>query len=366
MRKSKALKILFLILSIALLVGSAIGIATSAEEGDTYEIKAINIAHGDRIQVLIAVDAPIEDAANIEVKYTIGGTEKVATYWKNIDIYGDGVEYPVYYTTGISAKDIGESVIAEAHKSGATDYTPKTRDVSVVEYLFTKLYKEGYIIATEGADANRKTLYLELIDYGAAAQQSLWNDVLDNADNQRVLLTDRYYVFVNEGTIDGRDHVILNGGGTVDLTYTGAEGANAWKVTSWVHGVGTSTVVYTDTVEIYAPTTITPYVDPYLTTFEKCELGGITAVGKEETMSGGLYTESVIEGSLENFPDSISIGVPSKTNVADGNIPSPGDTALIKLDQYTGNKYLYIAAGNKNNVQDKKGRPFSWTTKALD
>ena len=170
MRKSKALKILFLILSIALLVGSAIGIATSAEEGDTYEIKAINIAHGDRIQVLIAVDAPIEDAANIEVKYTIGGTEKVATYWKNIDIYGDGVEYPVYYTTGISAKDIGESVIAEAHKSGATDYTPKTRDVSVVEYLFTKLYKEGYIIATEGADANRKTLYLELIDYGAAAQ----------------------------------------------------------------------------------------------------------------------------------------------------------------------------------------------------
>lgn len=366
MRNNKALKILFLVLALALLIGSAIGIAASAEGDYTYEIKSINIAHGDRIQVLIAVDAPIEDAANIEVKYTLDGVEKIATYWKNIDIYGDGVEYPVYYTAGISAKDIGESVTAEAHKSGATDYTPLSREVSVIEYLFTKLYKEGYIIATEGADANRKTLYLELIDYGAAAQQSLYNDLPENADDQRVLLTDRYYVFVNEGTIDGEDHVILNGGGTVELTYTGTEGANAWKVTSWVHGVGTSTVVYTDTVEIFAPTTITPYVDPYLTTFEKSEVGGITAVGKEETMSGGLFTESTIVGSTDNFPETITINSPSSTNVADGNIPSPGNMALIKLDQYTGNKYFYLAAGNKNLVQSSKGRPLGWSLTALD
>ena len=41
MKNTKLTRIFVLILSLALLVGSAIGIAASAEETDTYAIKAI-------------------------------------------------------------------------------------------------------------------------------------------------------------------------------------------------------------------------------------------------------------------------------------------------------------------------------------
>ena len=94
MTNTKLTKIFILIFSLVLLIGSIFAIAVSAEDADgAYEIKAINIAHGDTIKVLIAVDAPVElsdmggvdpknmPAPNIEVKYTVGDKTKTATYW---------------------------------------------------------------------------------------------------------------------------------------------------------------------------------------------------------------------------------------------------------------------------------------------
>ena len=59
MKKSVFTRIFVLIFSLALLIGSVVCVAASADESDEYGIEAINISHGDKIRVLIAVDAPL-------------------------------------------------------------------------------------------------------------------------------------------------------------------------------------------------------------------------------------------------------------------------------------------------------------------
>lgn len=190
--KTNLTKILVLVLSLALLVGAVIGISVSAEEY-TYEIKSMNIVHGDTTVVLVAVDAPAtgEAPAGVEVTYVnAAGETLTAKYYGDLDVYG--TTYPVYYTKGIPAKDLGQDVIASVALDGDVK---DTENVSVAEYLYGKLYKEEYINATAGKDLNKKNLYLNLLDYAASAETVLWNDKDANADNQRTLITDKFYVY---------------------------------------------------------------------------------------------------------------------------------------------------------------------------
>ena len=103
--KTKIAKILLLILSLALLIGASVCIYTSADENSECSIKSINIAHGDKVRVLMAVETNVPNPEeNVVVEYTLDGEVKTAEFWKYVDIYGDGVEYPIFYTEGISAK----------------------------------------------------------------------------------------------------------------------------------------------------------------------------------------------------------------------------------------------------------------------
>lgn len=256
MKNTKLTKLLVMILSLVLLVGSAIAVAVSAADAEdtTYAIKSINISHKDSIHVLIAVDAPAADAANIEVKYTLGnGEEKTAAYQGLIDIYKDGNEYPVFYTVGVPMKDMGESIKAEAHKVGTTPASPKYMDVSVANYLYTKLYQEGYAFATEGQDLGRKNLYLNLLEYGAKAQEVLWNN--KHPEAIRPLVTDIIPVHLNgDVSMAGETGLVkLDKEGYVDLKYTGSELLTGWKV-STVDG----TKVYYNNVYLTKGARITP------------------------------------------------------------------------------------------------------------
>ena len=178
--KTNLTKILVLVLSLALLVGAVIGISASAEEY-TYEIKSMNIAHGDTTVVLVAVDAAATGVApeGVTVTYVdADGVAQTAKYYGDLSVYG--TTYPVYYTKGISAKDLGQDVIATVTVG---DEVKDTMNASVAEYLYGKLYKEGYINATATKDVNRKNLYLNLLDYAASAETVLWNDKDENAEN---------------------------------------------------------------------------------------------------------------------------------------------------------------------------------------
>ena len=211
--KKNIAKILVLALSLVLIVGAVIGISVSAEE-HTYEIKSMNIAHGDTTIILVAVDAPATGVApeGVTVTYVDAyGETLAAKYYGDLEVYG--TTYPIYYTKGIPAKDLGQDVVATVTVG---EEAKDTMNVSVAEYLYGKLYKEGFINATEAKDVHRKNLYLNLIDYAASAETVLWNDKAENADNQRTLITDKFYVYA-----DGIGEDVLEADETFTLNYTG-------------------------------------------------------------------------------------------------------------------------------------------------
>ena len=233
--KNNLTKLFVTVLSIVLLIGAVAGISTLANDADTFEVKSLNIIYGDTTTVLIAVDLPsdtaLEAAPAVEVTYTFSGATAVAGFhsYQYIEKYGS--YYPVYFTAGIPAKDMGEAIVVEAHKAGS-DAKGNAKSTSVADYLYARLYQNGIIEATEGEDADRKQLYLSLLNYGAWAQKVLWNNKAENADNQRTLVTDYVCVTAKGATVNGADYVLLDKSAAVTLA--GAPTAPAeYKLAGW-------------------------------------------------------------------------------------------------------------------------------------
>ena len=332
MKNKKLTKIFVAILSLALLVGSAIGIAVSADETDTYAIKSINVAHGDKTQILVAVDAPVSEAENIEVKYTFNGETYVAKYYKNVDIYNNGTEYPVFYTKGIGAKDCGQSVVAEAHVKGTTPASPLYKNISVAEYLFTKLYVEGYISATEGEALDKKNLYVEFIDYISSAEEVLYN--YKNPGNERQLLNTKTFVVAEDayvGQVGGKFGFVQPG--DLYLNYTGtADNHIGWCIST----ASGEEVVFTDIVNISESARITPYCkDLHTVDFEDSEINAGVAIDWVTDNLAGQVTHTV-GGAISG---GITPSYLANTDITTGRIATGGTHVLVKEDA-TGNKYL--------------------------
>ncbi len=228
MKTRKFSKIVLLVLSLALLIGSAVGIAVSAED-NSREILSQNIIYSDRLTVMYAVDATLEEA--------IAGDVRVSYYWEEDGVaelkaakllypYDENNEliagyvyqpkdgegnvintYPVFITEGVPAKDLLKVANVTAY-AGELPAAPVYESYSVAEYLYTKLYRDGYIAKTEvdGKDYERKLMYTKLLDYGAQAQTLLVN--YDKAEAEREpLVTDCAVAatFSPECTLDGTD-----------------------------------------------------------------------------------------------------------------------------------------------------------------
>ena len=346
MKKTKFTKLFVLILSLALLIGSAIGIAASADETDTtYSIKSMNIAHGDRTQVLIAVDAVGVDAAEIEVTYTLAGETYVASFYDYVDIYNNDIEYPVFYTKGIPAKDCGQDVLAEAHVAGTTPASPKYMNVSVAGYLYDRLYKAGYIFVTEGEALEKKNLYLAFIDYISAAEEVLWN--YNNPGNERVLTNTKTYVYAEDGYVAGTTGSAGYVSGTANLTYTGAaKGQIGW----YVETVSGLELVFGNIITLTESAKITPFINENIMTFEDATLGA------------GLFSEWVGEKDITD-----SKGKPayskSTTTVADidkmgGITPKYTPNEDITLGRIaTGGTHVLIKGSDTNKYLSYKAVP---------
>jgi len=258
----KFTKLFVLALSLALLVGAAIGISAGAVTSDSYEIEAINVIYKDQIFVAIAVDAPVEDAEKIEVGYSFNGNDYVAEYLGNIAVWekqGDDTLYPVFVTVGIPAKDMGEDVIAEAHAKGAS--AGNTKNVSVASYLYQRLYKDGVIAATEGEELDKRGFYLATLDYIAYAQKVLYNNENPTLP-ARTLVTDYVAVYADNATVNGADSFLLTkGAGEVALSYTGSGVKAGWSITTYGENGEAKTVTQTsDNVSLSCSAVITPIV----------------------------------------------------------------------------------------------------------
>ena len=247
MKKSNLTKVLLMVLSLALLVGSIVAVGASASESNAVEIKAKNLAYTDNLTMLFAVDASIEDA--------LAGDVKVAYYWeadgvatlkaaKFLNPYNEdgqlvkeyvctenGVNYPVFYTEGVPAKDLGKVVYVTAYTGELAD-DAAFATYSVAEYLYARLYKDGFVNATEGKDLLRKNTYENLLAYGASAQELLVN--YGKADADKVaLVTDYTYIITSTAgaTVNGDNTVISAGPVTVEMAYVGEGTLVGWTVT---------------------------------------------------------------------------------------------------------------------------------------
>ena len=336
MKKTVISKVTLIILAIAMLIGSSVCIVASAEEAEC-SIKSINIVHSDKVRVLIAVETTVNNPEeNVTVEYTIGTSTKTAKFWKYVDIYGDGNEYPVFYTDGIAAKDMGEDVIAKAYVSGTDSSSAKSKNVSVAQYLYQKLYKEGYINAQEPLEVNKKDFYERMLAYGASAQQVLWNNLEDNESNQRTLITDYIPVNISGATVDGNSFLLLKSAGYINPEYLGDDMLIAWNVNYTSGAIS----VYTPEIYVDSYTSISPIIAKkgYALTFDEDYTSSTVNLSVSGTATNLSFTD--IGFKVENT---------GKTNTGVNGTVS---TATVKTDA-SGNKYLQIHSLGRGDATDR-------------
>ena len=184
MSKSKFTKILVAVLSFCLILGTIFGVSAFAEETENSkaaapEIISKNVEYGSKVYLYYAVPvASIPEADRVEGGvwlnvYDADGTLAFKQFAEEAtdDIYGT-VCY-IFKTRGVPAKELNtvEKVQVET-KSGAKS---DVESYSVEEYLYDRLYDEGFVAKTEadGKDYIRRGLYYNLLKYGKIAQELL-------------------------------------------------------------------------------------------------------------------------------------------------------------------------------------------------
>lgn len=271
MKTRKFSKIMLIVLSLALLIGSAVGIAVSAED-TSREILSQNVIYSDRLTVMYAVDATLEEAIAGDVRVSYYWEEDGETKLKDAELLypydendqliasyvyqpkdGDGeviATYPVFITDGVPAKELLKVANVTAY-AGTMPETPVYKSFSVAEYLYTKLYRDGYIAKTEadGKDYARKNLYLNMIEYGAEAQSVLTTD--------EALVSDCIvaYTLDENTTVDGTNKFIFAYPGesvTVAPTYNGDKTATSFKL------AGAGEIAATQSASITGVVCVTP------------------------------------------------------------------------------------------------------------
>ncbi len=239
----KNAKIILLVLSLALLIGAAIGFSVSAE-GTAPEIVSKNIKVDGNFSLMFAVDPATVEGSDVTIniydKAPAADTAAIQTITKakadtqKIDLDADGTaefDAIVFETRGVSAKDIADVWYITTSSAGVTS-DPIT--YSVREYAFERLYKNGTIFAAEtDKDLYRyeqKQFYLEILDIGSAAQQLLVNY---GAEVKEKLAKEYIYASVSGGAYTFGETTatrgFVNNGDVLTLISTD-EAVKAWDV----------------------------------------------------------------------------------------------------------------------------------------
>ena len=259
MKNGKFAKILVLALSLALLIGSAVGIAASASTDSTGEIYAQSIVHDDKIQIAFAVDATADEvlAGTVALEYYFdGATASTKTAALYVDANGDAVVMDgkvVLVTEGVSAQDLTSVVTATTKVNGEVK---ATKTYSVVQFLLTKLYRDGFATTSDAEDAKYADLYLSLIDYSAKAQAVF--------DPEETSINDWFYVNFDNATYNGESFLVSGEALTLDFAdVTAATVENYTFKDKWNATVnGTMAPYATDaTLDVSANTVIAPVME---------------------------------------------------------------------------------------------------------
>ncbi len=166
MNKNPIAKILSLALLATLLLSVVIFSSSATDEG-SGEILAQSIVHKDKISIAFALDATADEilSGRVTLCYSVdGGEEKVAALYTDGSYNGS----PVLVTDGFSAQYIGKSVNAVLYRDGAA---VDTVSYSVLEFLYAKLYRDGFDTSEDEKIIPYAELYRSLLDYAERARQ---------------------------------------------------------------------------------------------------------------------------------------------------------------------------------------------------
>lgn len=275
MKNSKLAKLLVMLLSLTLLIGSAIGIAVSATGEDIIDnsgiIEAKTIIHNDKIQLGFYIDATADDLTN--------GTFTVEYYWgdeanvKNAVVRADGnrAGSTLVATEGVAYYELTK--VATVTVKNAQGEEVDTAKYSVAQFLYAKLYADGFIDSADAGEVKAAAVYEALIDLGAKSQTYL-------NENPHALVSDCSIVYSNTDglTVDGTNsYVFALPGQSISVTpvYTGETDITGYKLT------GDTNLVFATGNSKYATgiselTLYTDTISSYLYDFEDTVTSGIT------------------------------------------------------------------------------------------
>ena len=167
----------------------------------TPEIVSANVSYSDNVYIHYAVR---KDSISTGETPKLVGTDKYGSFTINeyTEQTVNGVSCYVFKSRGVPAKELNTT---ETVKIVAGDAMSESVTYSVEQYLFNKLYDEGYIAEAEednaavgendGKDFIRMNVYLNLLEYGYYAQQLLGENITD-------AIADKNYVSINGTTAD--------------------------------------------------------------------------------------------------------------------------------------------------------------------
>ncbi len=230
MKSRNLAKIFILIFSLALIIGTVVGITVSAEES-TGAMKGATIVHNDKIQIGIYVDATEEEIKNgtVRVEYTWSdeATVKTATYHSAGE--DEKENYSLVVTEGVAAYELAKVATFTAKYNDETVGESKT--YSVAEFLYAKLYRDGFATSDDEEKAVAADCYEALLAYGAASQIHLD----ENADKLVTELACVYSSYHNIKTLtinDGASFYFDATATTATIT-PGFTAATGWSLTGW-------------------------------------------------------------------------------------------------------------------------------------
>ncbi len=182
MKKLSNSRFIILVLSIALLIGSAFAVTVAAEEdASTGKFSGISIAYADKVAITVAVDATKEEleSGDVVVSYTIDGASANATYFRTDS---NGTVWVI--TKGIAAYDLAEVVTFSCTVNGTQ--VESDRKYSVAQFLYKTLY-------TQTINDVDKNFYTTLLAFGEAAQYK--------SGNTDSMVTDSTLAFTNNADV---------------------------------------------------------------------------------------------------------------------------------------------------------------------
>lgn len=266
-----SVKIITLVLSLALVLGAAIGFSVSAEttEPTAPVVLKRNVKSNGNFCLMFALDpASCGDTITVEAYNTVTKDAEnaadaliesftvnkadVLNNQQSIDLDGDGNNDEIVMiqtNEGVEAADIADTWHVYFTSNGLTTHV----EYSVKDYAFERLYADFTVLENDSTTKayRQKQFYLSILDIGSTAQNLLVN--WDNTTGAPVANPERLakeyaYASIQGGTFNGElagSYVEIDD--TLTLTQSADNKEVSWKVYTYDTN---GNLVSTDTVDI--------------------------------------------------------------------------------------------------------------------